>query len=124
MYEEGAIDPQRALSGSLGADVQNLAASVMMDEYEPSKNWGEREVKVPRLNDKPYEAAASAMTLLKLDRVNEAIDAHRQKIYRADQDDDADTLRTLQNQMMALHDLRKRIERREYLEWSEQERGA
>jgi DNA primase len=124
MYEEGAVDPQRALSGSLGADVQNLAASVMMDEYEPSKNWGEREVKVPRLNDKPYEAAASAMTLLKLDRVNEAIDAHRQKIYRADQDDDADTLRTLQNQMMALHDLRKRIERREYLEWSEQERGA
>lgn len=119
MYEDGSVDPQRALSGSLGADVQNLAASVMMDEYEPSENWGRREVKVPRLNDKPYEAAASAMTLLKLDRVNEAIDAHRRKIYRADQEGDDEMLRTLQNQMMALHDLRKRIQQREYLEWSE-----
>ena len=119
MYERGSVDPQRALSGSLGPDVQNLAASVMMDEYEPSANWGQREVKVPRLNDKPYEAAASAMTLLKLDRVNEAIDAHRRKIYRADQDGDEEALRTLQNQMMALHDLRKRIQQREYLEWSE-----
>lgn len=119
MYADGDVEPQQVLDGRYGADVQNLAASVMMDEYEPSKNWNQREVKVPRLNDKPYEAAASAMTLLKLDRVNEAIDAQRKKIYQADQDGDDDALRALQNQMMALHDLRKRIERREFLEWSE-----
>jgi DNA primase len=118
MYSEGEVDPEKALNGALGPNVQNLAASVMMDEYEPSKHWGQREITVPRLNEKPYEAAASAMTLLKLDRVNEAIDAHRQKIYQADQHGDDDALRTLQNQMMGLHDLRKRIEQREYLEWT------
>jgi DNA primase len=118
MYAEGALNTERALNGALGPDVQNLAASVMMDEYEPSQHWGQREITVPRLNEKPYEAAASAMTLLKLDRVNEAIDVHRQKIYQADQNGDEEALRMLQNQMMGLHDLRKRIERREYLEWT------
>ncbi len=118
MYSEGEVDTETALNGALGPKVQNLAASVMMDEYEPSKHWGQREITVPRLNEKPYEAAASAMTLLKLDRVNDAIDTHRQKIYQADQNGDDDALRTLQNQMMGLHDLRKRIEQREYLEWT------
>ena len=118
MYSEDEVNTQKVLNGALGPAVQNLAASVTMDEYEPSKHWGQREITVPRLNEKPYEAAASAMTLLKLDRVNEAIDAHRQKIYQADQNSDDDALRALQNQMMGLHDLRKRIEQREYLEWT------
>ncbi len=119
MYERDAVEPERALDGRLGADVQSHAASVMMNKYEPSKHWGQREITVPRLNDKPYEAAAKAMTLLKLDRVDEAIKAQSQKIYRASQEGDDETLRTLQNQMMSLHDLRKRIERREFLEWSD-----
>ena len=118
MYEEDDVKPNEILSGKHGARIQNLAASVMVDEHEPSANWIHRQnISVPRLNQEPYEAGASAMMLLKLDRVNAAIDAQRERIYRA-QDGDEEHVRELQNQMMALHDLRKRIEQREYLEWT------
>jgi DNA primase len=91
----------------------------MVDEHEPSKNWIQRQnISVPRLNEEPYEAGASAMTLLKLDRVNEAIEAHRQQMYQASQAADEERMRELQNEMMALHQLRKQIEQREYLEWT------
>ena len=118
MYQDrGTVTADRILSGHEGQTLQNLAAAVMMDQHQPSKHWARQQsIPVPRLNEKPYEAAASAMTLLKLDRVEEAIDEHRQKIYEATQAGHDDRLRTLQNQLMSLHDLRKRIKRREFLE--------
>ena len=121
MYrEKGEVNPERIMSGAQGDTLQNLAAAVMMDKHQPSEHWAQRQrIPVPRLNDRPYEAAASAMTLLKLDRVEEAIDEHRQKIYRATQSGGEEKVRTLQNQLMSLHDLRKRIQRREFLEWNE-----
>jgi DNA primase len=115
MYDAGQVQPDKVLAGECGDDLQSLAASVVMDEYEPSENWARRkDIRVPRLNQEPREAAASAMTLLKLDRVNEAIDQQRERIYRADPNGD-DTMRRLQKQMMSLHDLRKRIKKREFL---------
>lgn len=120
MYEEGSVDPQRVLDGHFGPEVQRLGASVMMDEHEPSKHWVRRQnITVPRLNEQPYEAGASAMMLLKLDRVNAAIEAQRQKIYQADRSGDEDQMRALQNEMMALQQLRKQIKRKEFLEWAE-----
>ena len=119
MFEENDIRPQHILEGKYGAAVQRLGAAVMVDEHEPSKNWIQRQnISVPRLNEEPYEAGASAMTLLKLDRVNEAIEAHRQQMYQASQAADEERMRELQNEMMALHQLRKQIEQREYLEWT------
>ncbi len=117
MYEAGVVEPQKFLDGSFSEAVQHLAAEVLVDRYEPSENWSRRQnITVPRLNDDPYESAASAMTLLKLDRVDEAIDALREKSFRASGED---TVRALQTEMMALHALRKRIESREFLEWND-----
>ena len=116
MYDAGRVQPDKVLDGDCGDDLQSLAASVVMNEYEPSENWARRkDIRVPRLNQEPREAAASAMTLLKLDRVNEAIDQQRERIYRADPSGDDNTMRHLQQQIMSLHELRKRIKNREFL---------
>lgn len=114
MYQDDAVEPQRFLDGTYGEAAQRLAAEVMVDRYTPSENWKERKIAVPRLNEDPHEAAASAMTLLKLDRVHEAIEQQKRKIYTASQSEGED-LRALQEQMMALHELRKQIEQRAFL---------
>lgn len=118
MYKNGNVQPDRILRGEEGPRLQQLAASVRVDEYSPSENWEHRrDIRVPRLNEQPYEAAASAMTLLKLDRVDEALRAMRSRIHRADRNGEED-LTTLQNQLMKLTRLRKHIQKREYLDES------
>jgi DNA primase len=117
MYQDDDVDPQRILDGEHGDQLQRLAAGVMMDEHEASKNWAEQEdIPVPRPNDRPYQAAESAMKLLKLDRVNEAIDEVREQAYLATQNGDEDRMQRLQQKMMSLQDLRKQIQRGAFLE--------
>jgi DNA primase len=117
MYQDDAVDKQPFLDGTLGDDVQRLATEVMVDRHAPSENWSSRQnITVPRMNDDPYEAAASAMTLLKLDRVNEAIEQQRERLYQATRHGDGD-LTDLQTEMMELHKLRKHIEQRAFLNW-------
>jgi DNA primase len=117
MYRDDDVQTQALLDGSHGDDLQRLAASVMMEEHEASAKWAEREdIPVPKLNDRPYEAAESAMKLLKLDRVDEAIDDVRADAYRATQAGDEDRMQRLQQRMMSLQELRKQIERGDFLE--------
>ncbi len=114
-YESGEVDRQAFLNGSFGDDVRDLMAEVAVVRHEPSKNWERKQrITVPRLDEDPYEAAISAMTLLKLDRVNDAIEKQREEIFEAVKA--GDEIQPLQTQMMALHELRRRIERREFLE--------
>ncbi|MGM0706249.1 MAG: DNA primase, partial [Bacteroidota bacterium] len=115
MYKDGSVQPDRILRGEEGPALQQLAASVRVDEYSPSENWEHRrDIRVPRLNERPYEAAASAMTLLKLDRVDEALRDARADIRRADREG-VDDLTPLQNRLMKLTNLRKHIQNRDYL---------
>ena len=114
-YEAGSVDRSTFLNGDYGDDVRRLMADVAMMQYEPSQNWERKQnIPVPRLDDDPYEVAISAMTLLKLDRVNDAIEKQRQEIFEAERA--GDEIQPLQTQMMALNELRRRIERREFLE--------
>jgi len=88
-----------------------------MEEHEASEKWAEREdIPVPRLNDRPFEAAESAMKLLKTDRVNDAIEEVREQAYEATQRGDEERMQVLQQKMMSLQELRKAIERGEFLE--------
>ncbi len=117
MYQADDVRSQRILEGELGASLQRLAASVMMNEHEASKNWAEQEdISVPRPNDRPFEAAESAMKLLKLDRVNAAIDQVREQAYEATQAGDDDRMQRLQKKMMSLQELRKHVQRGDFLE--------
>jgi DNA primase len=117
MYQAGDVRPQAILDGEHGDRLQRLAASAMMEEHEASTNWAEREdIPVPELNNRPYEAAESAMKLLKMDRVNAAIEQVRERAYEATQDGDEERMQRLQQKMMSLQELRKQIERGAFLE--------
>lgn len=115
MYKEGNLDTDRIIQGKEGHELQKLAASVSIDEYTPSENWEHRRgIRVPRLNEHPYETAGSAMTLLKLDRVDDAIQEVKNDIYSASRKDNAD-LTDLQTRLTKLTNLRKHIHNRDYL---------
>lgn len=117
MYQEDAVRPERILDGAHGESLQTLAAGVLMEEHEASENWAEREdIPVPRLNDRPYAAAESAMKLLKLDRVEAAIDEVRERSFEATQAGDEERVQRLQQKMMSLQELRKDIQRGRFLE--------
>ena len=113
-YQENSVDTRPFVDGSFGEAVQRLTAEVMVDRYEPSENWEKKQnISVPRFNEIPFEAAASAMTLLKLIRVDEAIDINLQKQYKVDYS--SETFRSLQKESVALLHLKQRIQRREFL---------
>jgi DNA primase len=117
MHDEGTVEAEAILGGKHGDALQQLGASVLMNEHEASKHWAAKEdIPVPSLNDRPYEAAESAMKLLKLDRVNEAIEAIRERMYQATQQDDDDRVQHLQQKMMSLQELRKSVKRGDFLD--------
>lgn len=117
MYEDDAIVTNRFVDGSYEAPIQSLAAEVLVDRYEPSENWElMQNIPVPRINEDPKKAATSAMVILKTLRVDRAIQTlHRKEFTVAA---DSDDHRQLQTEIMQLHTLRQRIQRREFLEWS------
>ena len=114
MYENEKVDVQHFLGGSEGQAAQRLASEVMMNAHEASGGWQGHDINVPALNEDPYEAAASAMTLLKLRRVEEAIARQKDKMYRASKEDV--DLQEMQREMMELHRFRKKIEARSFLD--------
>jgi len=117
MYQNENVRPERIAQGEHGDALANLYSAVTIDEHEASENWAEQDdISVPRPNDKPYEAAESAMKLLKLDRVNEAIDEVREQAYVATQDGEEERMQRLQQKMMSLQELRKHIQRGDFLE--------
>ena len=72
MYESGQVDASPFLNGVYGARLQELAAEIMMQRYEPSENWARRQnISIPRFNEDPHMAAASAMKQLKRRRVDD-----------------------------------------------------
>ena len=119
MFEGGAVDPQQFLNGSRGPDLQQLAAGLLMNRYEPSTNWQTRNISVPEYNRDPHEAAAKVMTKLKLTRVDQAITDQKERIFRHNGGGDKE-LRSLQQEMIELQDLRALIQRREFLEWEDE----
>ena len=118
-YEQGRIDKDAFTSGQFGATVQQIATGVLVDRHVASENYARKGMRVPEMNAEPYEAAASAMTLLKLDRVSEAIELVSRKTYAAEQA--GEDLTELQQRMTELQRLKIQIERREFFEWGQAE---
>ena len=109
MYQAGDVEPRRVIEGAYGPDVQRLAASTLTDEYEPSENWRSRDVNVPRLNQEARKAALSSMRLLKLRRVNEAIEEAKAEQLRTAASEEEE--RRAQERVMRLQTLRQDIKR-------------
>ncbi|NNE71258.1 MAG: DNA primase, partial [Rhodothermales bacterium] len=113
-FEGGEIKPQVFLGGSHGTAVQRLASEVLTDREEPSDNWErKRRINVPQFNENARAAASGAMTLLKLDRLDEMIARLRHGIHVAEQS--GEEIRPLQEEMVGLQQLRRRIEDQEFL---------
>ena len=117
-YENGMIDARPFVEGEYGSEAQSLVAGLMVERHAPSENW-ERlmNISVPRMNEDPYEAAASAMTLLKLDRVEESI--RRAKARHDERVRRGEDVRGELEELMGLRKLHGQIERREFLNWNE-----
>ncbi len=117
MYRTETLNTQRFFDGSYDPAIQRLAAGVLVDRYEPSENWAAKKIHVPRINEDPHRSATSAMTLLKLNRVKEAVRQHKAKMFRATHH--GGDLHMLQTQMMHLIKLQKQIESGEFLKWNQ-----
>ncbi len=117
MYNDGKVNKDTLIEGSHGHLVRELVTDVLMQRHELSKNWGRKQnINVPRYNEDPYEVAAGAMTLLKLDRVKAAMEQLKQQIFRAEQS--GGNVNKLLQEQIALHSLQRQIERREFLDWN------
>ncbi len=112
-FEAGEIQQRVFLDGSMGAAVQRLASEVLTDREEPSENWAGRKIIVPVLNEDSRAAASGAMTLLKLDRLDEMIARLRHGIHVAERG--GEEVRPLQEELLGLQHLRRKIEDQEFL---------
>lgn len=119
MYRNGDVNPARLLSNPDDPEVQEFAAGVLIDPVELSENWRSmHDIDVPRLYADAKRAASDAMTYLKLQRVNRAIEEMQQRLYRA-QAEGEDVIGLLE-EMKSLQVLRKDITARTYLTWTHQ----
>ena len=117
-YEGGSFDARALVEDGEDPEMQRLLARVMTDRDAPSINWSKKlKITVPRLNEREHVAAAGAMTQLKLFRVHREIERIREATFAAQQD--GRDLTDLQREGMALQDLRKQIERQEFINWPE-----
>jgi DNA primase len=113
-YEAGDVRPEAFTRGELGREVQELAAGVLVDRHTASAHWQRTHgIRVPSLNEEPFEAAASSMGLLKLDRIEEAIAECQQASHAAEQagEDVTPHLTALQE----LYAMRKQIASRAFI---------
>jgi DNA primase len=117
-YEAGDVDPRALLESADDPELRAFLAGVMTDRETPSENWARKlNISVPRLNERERVAAAGAMTQLKLYRVQQEIASIRDALQSA-REEGADVTE-LARRSEALHDLRKQIERQEFIQWPE-----
>jgi DNA primase len=116
-YESGEVEPDAFLRGEFGEEIQRLVAGVMSDPYSVSPRGASRRGVAPERRDaRPRAAAGSAMRLLKLDRIEEALAEVKRQIFLAEQSGADST--DLYHRVTALTDLRARVDRGAFLEWN------
>ena len=117
-FEAGSADVTPFVRGDLGDAVRVLVQEALAEKHGGlSDNWQGKVGITPKgRDDEPFKAAASAMRLLKLDRVQEAVAqamAQMQSVERAGGD-----ISDLQQHVNELNELRRQIERGEFMDWS------
>ena len=117
-FEAGQIDPTPFVRGEHGDAVRGLVAEALSERNPLSENWKGKVGVVPKgRDDDPFASATSSMRLLKLDRVQEAVTAAMREVQVRERA--GDDIAGLQAEVNALNELRRQIERDEFLEWSE-----
>ncbi len=86
LYKEQGGETKAAIDrGMLMLDpsANHVLAHVMMDEYQPSKNWETKNIRVPRINEDTRRVALDAIQQVKIKRVNERLEALKRTIVQA-----------------------------------------
>ena len=116
-FEAGAVEVAPFVRGDHGDDVRVLVQDALSERHGLSDNWHDKVGVTPKhRDDNPFASAASSMRLLKLDRVEEAVResmAQMQSLERAGGD-----ITALQAHVNDLNELRRQIERGEFMEWT------
>ncbi|MDT0633000.1 DNA primase [Rubrivirga litoralis] len=115
-FEAGQIDPTPFVRGAYGDAVRGLVAEALSERHGLSENWEGKVGVAPKgRDDDPFASATSSMRLLKLDRVQEAVTAAMREIQVRERG--GEDIADLQADVNALNELRRQIERDEFLEW-------
>ena len=115
-FEAGAVDSTPFVRGEHGDAVRGLVAEAVSERHPLSENWqGKVGVAPKHRDDDPFASATSSMRLLKLDRVQEAVTAAMREIQIRERG--GEDIAGLQADVNALNELRRQIERDEFLEW-------
>ena len=116
-FEAGEVDAGPFVRGEHGEGPRMLVAEALAERHALSAdNWKSKVgMTVKGRDSEPYQAATSSMRLLKLDRVQEAITeamGEMRSRERAGED-----IADLQARVNDLNDLRRQIDRGEFMEW-------
>ena len=115
-FEAGAIDADAFVRGEHGEAARRFVTETLAERHSLSDNWHAKVgVDAPGRDKDPFKSAASAMRLLKLDRVQEAIEARMSEMQsreRAGQD-----ITGLQGEVNGLNELRREIESNAFMTW-------
>ena len=116
-FEEGAVSAEPFTSGRFGEAARVLVQEALFERHSLSiDNWKAKTgTAVKGRDSEPFAAATSAMRLLKLDRVQEALTEAMGQIQareRAGQD-----IADLQARVNELNAHRRQIDRGEFMEW-------
>ena len=116
-FEAGTVEAAPFIRGDFGEAERVLVTDALAERHGLSGNWLSKVgVNAKQRDDQPFAAATSAMRLLKLDRVQEAITALTQEIQAAERA--GEDIEHLQVEVGALNDLRRQIDSGEFMEWS------
>lgn len=115
-FNAEAVDPDPFTRGDYGEAVRQLVTESVMERHSLSDNWTSKVgVAVPDRDGEPFAAATSAMRLLKLDRVQEAMEVAKREMQQRERE--GRDISDLQVHVNGLNDLRRQIERGEFMEW-------
>ncbi|MEM6327251.1 MAG: DNA primase [Bacteroidota bacterium] len=111
-YNAGAVNASAFVQGQHGEAVRALAVEALAEQHTASENWEKKMgMEVPGRDADPFRTADSAMRLLKLARVDEAIEQAKRRVLHAEREGTDPS--TAQQEVIAFATLRQRIDRGE-----------
>lgn len=113
-YNVGAIDPGPFVQGEHGEAIRGLVVEAISEKHQASENWEKKMgMEIAGKDPRPLKAADSAMRLLKLARVDEAIEDAKRRVLHAEREGVDSS--ALQQEVVAYAALRQRIDRGDFL---------
>ncbi|MEL7360825.1 MAG: DNA primase [Bacteroidota bacterium] len=113
--QQDRIEATPFKDGTFGPAVQQTVAEALVERHAVSDNWSRVGIDVKDPHRDPFAAATSAMQVLKLLRLDQAIADVQRRIFAADQA--GEDLRPLQELMLRYQHMKRDVQTGAFLEW-------